>query len=191
MKKYSTVVWYTGSAYGGANNVDTISAIDEIQLTTWLDMGGKRLIILSNEYVSGLPSTDWTMTDAQNKLFASYIGGTGGVEANDANHKLATVTGVAGTPSAGLSLTIGPDMPIDSFFNVVNPAASTDTLFTLPYDPDSSGTVRPVAVATGRKSVGAAATSKVVWVGFPVENIVVTDKTNDVQKKTLAAILAY
>jgi hypothetical protein len=192
LETYSTVVWYTGDAYGDTNNVGTISALDEIQLEVWLDLGGKRLIIVSDKYLYGLPDTnDWTTLAAQNKLLSTYIGATGAAPATDIAGMAVTVSGVASTPSAGLSLSIGDDSPLGSNFGAINPAVGTDTLFTTVADPDASGTARPVAVATGRKNVGAAMTSKLVYVGFPIENVSVTDKTNDTQKKALAAIFAY
>jgi hypothetical protein len=73
----------------------------------------------------------------------------------------------------------------------VNPSTGTDTLFTISYDPVGDSNFSPIAVATGRKTAGTAATSKVVWAGFSIENILVTDKTNDLQAKTLDALFAY
>ena len=190
LKKYSTVVWYTGSEYGGASHVNTISVNDEIQLKAWLDMGGKTLIIFSDEYIYDLGVT-WDDVDTTHDLFDHYIGGVGGEEATALNSTATSVTGTGPAASVG-AFTVGqPPDGINTFWNIVKPATGTDTLFTVSFDPTSSGTPSPTPVAVGRKNVGTAGTSKVVYVGFAVENIVVTDHTHDVQKAALDAIFAY
>lgn len=190
LKKYATVVWYTGSQYGGASHVDTISVNDEIQLKAWLDMGGKTLIIFSDEYVYDLGVT-WDDVDTTHELFDHYIGGVGGEEATALNRTATSVTGAGAAASVGAFSVGQPPDGIDTFWNIVKPATGTDTLFTVAFDPTSSGTPSPTPVAVGRKNVGTAGTSKVVYVGFAVENIVVTDHTHDVQKAALDAIFAY
>src|SRR5207248_4320883 len=87
-------------------------------------------------------------------------------------HQEVEVKGVAGTPSAGLSLNLAKDQPLATTIDAVNPSQGVETLFTIEGDPDESGKSRPIPVVSGNKAAGAAKTSKVVWVAFPLEDIV-------------------
>jgi hypothetical protein len=186
MKAYDTVVWYTGDRYGGLDNEETISSSDEAQLRAWLDTGGKRLLIFSNEYVYGLRAIAWG-TGGADAFFTSYLGARGGIEAVAQNEKTTTVTGTSTPPAFVVKM----NDPIKTYFDVVNPAAGTDTLFTISYDAAGTGAAAPTPVSTGRKRVGTARTSKVVWVGFSIENILVTHEANDLQRAALEALFAY
>ena len=184
LKDYTTVIWYTASEFGGAANVYTISSTDEINLKAFLDQGSRKAIIVSNSYIFGIGST-WTTTT--NDFLRDYIGGVG-AKADVLNRVSFTASGVAGTVTAGLSLSVANDDPITTYTDVVNPAAGTDTLITVPANPDNT-TVRAVAAVTGKSSVGTASTSKVIYVGFALENIV--DVNANSKRALLEKLLAY
>jgi hypothetical protein len=74
--------------------------------------------------------------------------------------------------TVGVTLQVAGSDAIRAYTSVLEPAEGTATLLTTPLDPDGSGTVRAIAIATGRQSVGAAATSTIVFAGFAFENIV-------------------
>jgi len=184
IKDYETVIWYTASNYGGPANVSTISSADEINLKAFLDQGSRKAIIVSNSYIYGLGSNWAAIT---NTFLNDYIGGIG-AKADALNRVAFTASGVTGTVTAGLSLSVAKDTPIDTFTDVVNPAAGTDTLITVQANPDGT-TVRAVAAVTGNSGVGTAGTSKVVYVGFALENIV--DIGANSKKTLLEKLLAY
>ena len=184
IKDYATVIWYTASNYGGPANVSTVSSADEINLKAFLDQGKRKAIIVSNSYIYGLGSNWAAIT---NSFLNDYIGGVG-AKADVLNRVAFTASGVTGAVTAGLSLSVAKDTPIDTFTSVVNPAAGTDTLITVQANPDGT-TTRAVAAVTGRTGIGTAGTSKVVYVGFALENIV--DISANSKRALLEKLLAY
>lgn len=187
IKDYATVIWYTASNYGGQDNYATLSSGDEIALKAFLDQGNRKAIIVSNSYVYGIYGNTSTWLALTNSFLNDYIGGVG-AKPNVLNNVSFTASGVTGTVTAGLSLNVAKDAPIDTYTDVVNPAAGTDTLITVPANPDGTGT-RPVAAVTGRSGAGVAATSKVIYVGFALENIV--DIGTNSKKTLLQKLLTY
>ena len=183
IKDYATVIWYTASHYGGNDNGATISSVDEINLKVFLDQGDRKAIVVSNSYFEGLRSNWAAIT---NSFVNDYIGVIG-AKANVSNNNAFTTSGVAGTGTAGLNLNVAKT-PIDNYFSVVNPAGSSNTLVTVQANPDGT-TTRAVAVATGNSGVGTAGTSKVVYVGFALENIIDIGANN--KKALLKKLLAY
>lgn len=183
IKDYATVIWYTASHYGGNDNGATISSVDEINLKVFLDQGDRKAIVVSNSYFEGLRSNWAAIT---NSFVNDYIGVIG-AKANVSNNNAFTASGVAGTGTAGLNLNVAKT-PIDNYFSVVNPAGSSNTLVTVQANPDGT-TTRAVAVATGNSGVGTAGTSKVVYVGFALENII--DIGANSKKALLEKLLAY
>lgn len=163
---YGTLVWYTGEQSG---RNQTLSAAQEATVEAWLDQGQKTMLVFSQQLLLGLGHDDWTSPET-NTFLADYIGAAG-----DAVDDLADVTyqakGAPGTPFANQLFEVISDTPIGSTADEVNPKAGTDTLVTVSDDPDGSGTKHDVAVVVGRKHVGAAGTSTVVYVGMPVENL--------------------
>ena len=184
IKDYATVIWYTASNYGGNDNGATISSVDEINLATFLDQGNRKAIVVSNGYFSGLRSNWAAIT---NSFVNDYIGVIGARPYVGMTNAAFTASGVAGTGTAGLNLNVA-NSPIDNYFSVVNPAGSSNTLVTVQANPDGT-TTRAVAVATGNSGVGTAGTSKVVYVGFALENII--DIGANSKKALLEKLLAY
>ena len=92
-------------------------------------------------------------------------------------------------PTAGLDLNLAKDQPLGTTIAGIHPGQGIDTLFTVEADPDGSGRARPVAVASGNKAAGAAKTSKVVWVAFPLEDVV--DLGNNNPRAALEASWKY
>ncbi len=163
---YGTLVWYTGEQSG---RNQTLSAAQEATVEAWLDQGQKTMLVFSQQLLQGVGRDDWTSPET-NVFLSNYIGAAG-----DAVDDLADVTyeakGASGTPFANQLFQVIADTPIGSTADEVNPKTGTDTLVTVSDDPDGSGTKHDVAVVVGRKHVGAAGTSTVVYVGMPVENI--------------------
>ena len=183
IKDYETVIWYTASNYGGVDNLTTVSSVDEINLKAFLDQGSRKAIIISNSYIYGLGSNWAAIT---NSFLNDYIGIVG-AKTVVGNTNAFTASGVTGTGTAGLSFNVAKT-PIDNYTTLLNPAGSSDTLVTALGNPDAT-TTRPVAVATGNSGVGTAGSSKVVFVGFALENIV--DMGANSKKTLLEKLLAY
>ena len=88
-------------------------------------------------------------------------------------------TGVAGTAFAGQSFHVIKDSPIGSSADVINPKTGTESLVTVVENPDGQlAAATAVPAVVGRKHVGAAGTSTVVYVGIPIENILMTTGNN-------------
>lgn len=172
---YSTIVWYTGDAYG-----KTMTPSQEATLKNWLDAGGKTLLVFSQNLFYDLGTGgDWTSVN-NNTFLTDYLGAAGWVwdtiqyvNGQDAslNHNTYTVTGVAGTAFAAMQFTVVADTPINSTADVVNPATGTVPLVTVPSDvlTANANVIAPIAVV--RTTAGTAGTSKVLYVGLPVEDI--------------------
>jgi len=193
MKGYSKVIWYTGNAYGGDQ---TLTSADELSLKSYLDQGNRGLLLFSSEYPYDI-GAGWTNT-ASDAFFANYLGAAGGQEAptsntagGSLNHKSFPVVGVTSTVTAGDNYLVQKDTPLSTYTTAINPAAGTDTLLTTQADPEATGTDHAVAVATGRKGVGTAGSSRVVYVGITLENLFETDSTNANKAQLLNQLLAY
>lgn len=196
MKGYARVVWYTGNDYSGSTSGGTLSSVDELSLKAYLDQGNRELLLFSTEYPFDIQA-GWTSTNSD-AFFANYLGAVGGEENPNShsaggglNHRSFPVAGVAGTVTAGDAYTVQKDIPLKTYTSAINPASGTDTLLTTPADPTNSGTDSPVAVATGRKGVGTAGSSKVVYVGITLENLFETGSTNVNKAQLLNQLLGY
>src|ERR1022692_871942 len=134
---------------------------------------GHTLIIFSQNMVYDLYKGNWT--SETNTFLTNYVGAIGSAADGDLNHATYTVTGATGTALAAKVFQVIGDQPIISSGDTINPATGTDVLGTVVSDAD--GQLTPAAaipIVVGRKTVGTAGTSKVVYVGAPVENILVT-----------------
>ncbi len=167
LQNYETVVWYTASAYGSEGNIGTISSADEVSLKAFLDQGERQALLFANSYIDGIDSS-WDTTT--NTFLTDYIGAIGGV-ADVLNNQAFVASGVAGEVTEGTAVNVAANTPITTYTDVVNPASSTDSLMTVPADPDSTGT-RDVTVVSGNPDAGTAGTSSVVYIGLAYENIV-------------------
>ena len=183
MKGYARVVWYTGNEFNR-----TLTGADELSLQAYLDQGNRELLLFSPEYPYDIGAS-WTSTNSK-AFFANYLGAVGGKEGG-LNHKSFPVAGVTGTVTAGDAYTVQKDTPLFTYTSAINPASGTDTLLTTPADPTYSGTDSLVAVATGRKGVGTASSSKVVYVGITFENLFETGSTNANKAQLLNQLLSY
>jgi hypothetical protein len=167
----STIIWYTGDAYGSE---PTITNAQQTTLKNWLDLGGKTLIFFSQNLIYDL-GLGWT--DTGTGTFAStYLGLAGGVadvtmadgtSLADINYTATGNTTV--TAFNGLAFDIDGDTPsgFNTTADAVNPATGTDVLLTVAADPAATGTDSPTAVASGYTK----GTSKIVYVGIPIESI--------------------
>jgi hypothetical protein len=166
----STIVWYT--ADNDTGEPPTLSSAQETTLGNWLDLGNKTLIIFSENLMFDLP-LDWNATNGDT-FAANYLGLTGGefdVDTAD-GYDLANVsyvaTGVSTVPAfSGLSFAIDADSQIASTADAVNPAGGTQALLTVQADPLDTGTNSTTAVASGHTK----GTSKIIYVGIPIEDV--------------------
>ena len=174
LASYKTIIWYTGDTRG------VPTADQELDLESLLDAGGKTVILFDEQLMWEDSDSDWTSIDPSHTLTATYLGAAGamssvhdaaGTDLSEATSF--TATGQTGTPFAGLTFTVSKSTKINSYVNDINPATTsqTDVLVTVQADPTGAGTNIAVPVVVGRKNVGAKATSTIIWVGMPAENI--------------------
>ena len=166
LARYTTIVWYTGASK------QTISSDQQQTLEQWLDMGGKRLVIFSENMAANLGGT-WTTEG--NAFLGTYVGATGSASdvysyvREDFLYDLTyVVTGGAGTPFASKTFSVAKGTPIASTADVINPASGTTTLATVSVNPAFAGVgdyATPVAVGHTK------GTSTIVYVGLPIEDI--------------------
>ena len=161
---YTNVVWYTGPS------IQRLSVNKQQALEQWLDTGGKRLVVFSEN----LALNTCTWTTVTNTFLVSYVGAAGCtfdvysyVQEAPLSVTSFVVTGVAGTPFGSLTYSVTQQTPIASTADVINPATGTTTLATVPADPtfDHGDSPTPVAVSHMK------GTSTIVYVGFPIEDI--------------------
>lgn len=196
MKGYAKVIWYTGVAYG--SGATTLTSVDELSLMAYLDQGNRELLLFSPRYTRDI-SVDWTgFNTNSHPFFTNYLGAKGGLDdppSRTLSHGLTGVSypvaGVTGTVTAGDAYTVQKDIPLSTYTSAINPASGTVTLLTAQADPDNTGQDHPVAVATGRKGVGTAGSSKVVYVGITFENLFETGSANDNKAQLLGQLLSY
>jgi hypothetical protein len=175
ISSYSTIVWYTGNLYG---DHQSMSPTQEAILQGWLDAGGHTLLVFSENLIYDNGVTTWIDPESD-EFLADYVGAASDAEDGDLDHVSYTATGAAGTPFAGEAFHVIKDSPIGSSADVISPATGTDTLATVVENPDQqlpAATAVPAVV--GRKLVGAAGTSTVVYVGIPIENVLMTTANN-------------
>lgn len=186
LKGYQTVVWYTGDGADLSPNTATVSSTDELNLAAYLDQGNRKLVLFSGGYLRAY--ADRRYQAITNDFINNYIGATKG--RFDFNQASFTASGVAGAVTAGLKLQVaGIQNSVNAYTSVFEPGTGTDTLLTIQADPANTGTTQTVAIGTGNKDAGAAMTSKVVFVGFPAENIV--DISTNSKKTVVEKLLAY
>ena len=186
---YSTIVWYTGEAYGQPQM--TVTPAQQAILEAWLDQGNHTLLIFSQNMVYDLRMGDWNTTPETNTFLTNYVGALGSSDDGDAVHNATyNVTGATGTPFAGQIFQVIMDQPLNSTGDVINPATGTDSLATVVENPDNVlDAPVPVAIIVGRKSVGAAHSSEVVYAGMPIENVLMTTGNNTAQQLFHAALV--
>ncbi|MFL5306368.1 MAG: hypothetical protein ACJ8F1_14220 [Polyangia bacterium] len=182
----STLVWSNGDGADGMPNTN-FSAPQQAIVEAWLDQGHKTMLIFSEQLFYAIGTRSWSTET--NKFLTDYIGADG--DAVDFLQKSNfDATGAASTPFAGKVFHVVSGTPIFSTADAVNTKTDTDTLVTAMIDPDGNG-VQPLAVVVGRKQVGTAGTSTVVYVGMPIENVQMTGSTNNSAAQFFHAVLQY
>ncbi len=183
---YNTVIWYNGEQAGADK---TLSAAQQAIVEAWLDQGHKTMLVFSEQLFWGLGSKVWTTAET-NTFLSNYIGADGdAVDTVAVSEMTYNATGATGTPFAGDIFQVIRDTPIFSTADAVNPKTGTDTLVTAMADPDGNGD-QAVPIVVGRKQVGAAGTSTVVYVGMPIEDIQMT-VSNNTAAQFFHAVLKY
>jgi len=161
---YTNVIWYTGPS------TQRLSVNKQQALEQWLDTGGKRLVVFSEN----LALNECTWTSVTNTFLVSYIGAAGCVfdiysYVQEAPLSVTSfvVTGGASTPYGSLTYNVTQQTPIASTADVINPATGTTTLATVSADPNSANGDSPTPVVVAHMK----GTSTIVYVGFPIEDI--------------------
>ena len=96
---YSTIVWYTGEAYGQPQM--TVTPAQQAILQAWLDQGNHTLLIFSQNMVYDLRDDRLELGPETNPFLANYVGALGSSDDGDALHNATyNVTGATGTPFA-------------------------------------------------------------------------------------------
>ncbi len=171
IQRYSAIVWYTDRSF---QQYDNITAGDDFALRRWLDLGNKKLVLLSENYVGYQVPTDWDMVQPDKGLAADYIGVLGGADDGAVeNGNGFDFSGVAGQTTAGMSLRL-PMGTSETNLSLINPKPGTQPLLTVRGDPDGT-TERDIAMATVRRNVGDAGTSTAAYVGFALVTVEPTD----------------
>ncbi len=187
---YTTIVYYTGDAYGSS---PTLSSSDELILESWLDEGGHTLLFFSENLIYDIGVRDWMTpeTDQTSVFLADYVGAAGDSADGSLDDMNYTATGVTGTPFANETFKVAKDyMSLSSTADLVNPATGTDALVTVMTMPEGASSPVAAPVIVGRKGVGAKKTSQVVYVGMPIEDIVMTNGSNS-NADLFLAVLKY
>lgn len=181
MKNYTTVMWYCGAG--------SLTTTDEGVLSGFLDQGARKVVLFAPQYALATdPTASWTSVT---NGFLSVTLGYQGLALGQPSDGGVVVTGAG--PMTGLSLT-ATETP-----TALNPKPSTAVFFTavVTLDPSlgdagvdagvlDAGPV--VAVATGRKAVGAMGNSKILLFSFPFENGV---DAPDTKAEVFSRVLAY
>jgi hypothetical protein len=189
-----TVIWYTGDNFDSNTGEDNpISGAQEALLTNWLDSGDKTLIIFSQgegDIIDGTASGDFT-TAPTDPLF-SNTAATAYLPLNGAEYDPYVCVGTTCTDQdisgsnyvitgnygslQGTSWTVSTS-PETLDASVMNPGAGVTALLNVSADPTSTGTANAATpICVGEKDVGAKGTSTVIWAGFPIENVVVSQQ---------------
>ena len=178
-----TIVFFTGS-YAG-DGAPTVSPAQQTALQAWLNEGGKTLLLFS----PGTPASIGQSWVAETNTFLTQDCGfqmdsmdpawwnaLAAQEVPISKTASTLVTGSSTVPAfSGKQWTAVNNKQVAKryFYNaVVQPEGSNvDVLATIQADPASSGANSAFPVAIGHNNVGTAGTSKVVYVGLPVEDI--------------------
>lgn len=159
---YASVVWYTGKSDGPSVNLTTA---DRALLLQWLDLGGKKLLLVSQNFPSDVGS-GWS--NATDPLLRDAIGAAGSLFFSGMP---VVVRGVVGEGTEGVVLDVRANDPLPLHVAVLNARPGTRALLTTPAKPPGGdGGVQDLPVATLRTGVGDAGTSTVAFVGFPFVN---------------------
>jgi hypothetical protein len=168
---YETVIWYTGEEY--YTGTYTISSTDQLTLQAFLDQGDRKLVLSS----PGMLADAWNhLREFTGEFHTGYLGITQAYfDYNNGSVNL-QLAGVPGQATADLNLAVAADRSgVRAHSALLLPAAGTVTLLTRQFDPGDLAGQRAMAVATGRKlAVAGADDSTLVFLGFPLENVVST-----------------
>ena len=177
MKGYSTVIWYKGpSTYN-----PKITTTDLSNMAAYLDDAAHRVILIA---VNLFYCSDWQA--APSAFQKDVIGASKAGCVQSAENP--TLSGRSGAVTAGLSLRTA--LPNDGYhyLSLLEPAPGTASLLTVVANPDRT-VDHPVTIASGHKQMGASKSSTMVFVGFPLENIV--DVGTNSKQSLLSTLLAY
>ncbi len=178
------IVYFTAD-----NSANVMTAQQQSLLQNWLNQGGKTLVVFSPELVYDIGINSWTASEP-NSFLLNDVGATedvdappvwsssGGDSSIDACNCGTVVTGSTSIPAFnGKQWTVTSGGAINYYWSAIQPVSGVDVLATIQADPGQTGNNgctancnSATAVATGRKHVGTAGTSTVVWVGIPVED---------------------
>ncbi len=174
-----TIVFFTGALEN-----DTVSPAQQTSLQNWLNEGSHTLILFSPGLVYDTGVNSWGSSET-NAFLTQVLGAAEDQDDPDIVTAPMTDTPVDETAStivtgssavlafANEQWTVTSGIStVNYLFSVIDPVPGVDVLATVSADPGASATANaPAPVVLGRKNIGTAGTSTVVWVGFTVEDI--------------------
>ena len=150
---------------------------EQAAVEQWLDLGGKTLLVFSENLLSDLGAAGTWTGPTDNRFLTSYVGAAGWAAGGDVEvpgqgavsleGRVYTVDGALGAPLAGMHFEVFSNTPIESTAALVNPGPDATVLATTDADPAHTGSNGPIPIVLGH----AVGTSRVIYVGLPVENI--------------------
>lgn len=161
LRKFSLIVWYTGSNYGGnPDNSSVLSIEDEKTVRRYLEETGGAVILISPGYVSKVLQQGSTWEQASWPFLNEVLGIRGG-QGLAQRFVPGTVTTTQGT-----QFHVGKgDAAVETQYSAVNPGSAT-VVFSAELDAmKSAGKSTPVATAF---SYGK---GRIIYVGFTFENL--------------------
>ena len=161
LRKFSLILWYTGSNYGGnPDNSSVLSIEDEKTVRRYLEETGGAVILISPGYVSKVLQQGSTWEQASWPFLNVVLGIRGG-QGLAQRSVPATVKATDGT-----QFHVGKgDAAVETQYSAVNPVSAT-VVFTAALDAmKSAGQATPVATAF---SYGK---GRIIYVGFTFENL--------------------
>ena len=175
LRKFSLILWYTGSSYGGnPDNSGVLSIEDEKTVRRYLEEIGGSVILFSPGYASnafGAGST-WEQTSWP---FMNEVLGIRGGKGLAQRFEPGTVTTTQGT-----QFHVDKGGVVESQFSAVNPGGAS-VVFTAELDAMKS-TSNPIPVATSY-SYGK---GRIIYVGFSFENLAAKELSPAFQQLLLA-----
>ncbi len=193
-----TIVYFTGGL-----QTNTLSAAQQATLLSWLNAGGHTLILFSPKLVKDTGVNKWQSSET-NAFLTQILGAEDDLDDPEAMISTgvegpidwSTATTVTGGTVTGFS---GEQWYLDNGWvqglayqlSIIEPLPDADILATVQADPGDTGTYAAWPVAIGRKYIGNAGTSTVVWVGFTVEDLEPDQGGFDSPTAFLAAVQAY
>lgn len=165
LRRFSLILWYTGSSYGGnPDNTAVLGIEDEKTVRRYLEETGGVVILVSPGYLSKVLGGEDTWEKAKWPFLSEVLGIRGG-QGLAQRFLPGTVTA-----SDGTQFNVGKgSATVESQFSLVNPERAAVLFTTLPAAAKNTGPATPVA------TVHAYGRGRIIYVGFTFENLAEAD----------------